>query len=114
MASAPAAASAAAAPQDSGSTTVAKTQPVAEAAPPADAGGVAAEAGANPTATTAAIDSSTPMHLRGNGRPVTEERTVTDLKVTGSIPPSLSNSARARSRRITTVCMIGKIRVRRK
>ena len=35
------------------------------------------------------IDSSTPMHLRGNGRPVTEERTVADLKVTGSIPPEL-------------------------
>ena len=35
------------------------------------------------------IDSSTPMHLRGNGRPVTEERTVTDLKVTGTIPPEL-------------------------
>lgn len=35
------------------------------------------------------IDDTTPMHLRGNGRPVTEELTLTDLKVTGSIPPEL-------------------------
>jgi carotenoid cleavage dioxygenase len=35
------------------------------------------------------IDESTPTHLRGNGRPVTEERTVTELEVTGSIPPEL-------------------------
>lgn len=35
------------------------------------------------------VDSNTPVHLRGNGRPVTEERTVTDLRVTGSIPPEL-------------------------
>ena len=31
----------------------------------------------------------TPSHLRGNGRPVTEEQTITDLKVTGSIPAEL-------------------------
>jgi carotenoid cleavage dioxygenase len=35
------------------------------------------------------IDDTTPMHLRGNGRPVTEELTLTDLKITGSIPPEL-------------------------
>lgn len=35
------------------------------------------------------IDDTTPMHLRGNGRPVTEELTLTDLQVTGSIPPEL-------------------------
>ena len=35
------------------------------------------------------IDDTTPMHLRGNGRPVTEELTLTDLKVTGTIPPEL-------------------------
>ena len=35
------------------------------------------------------VDDSTPMHLRGNGRPVTEERSLTDLAVIGSIPPEL-------------------------
>jgi len=35
------------------------------------------------------LDDSTPVHLRGNGRPVTEERTVTELTVTGSIPAEL-------------------------
>lgn len=35
------------------------------------------------------IDDSTPIHLRGNGRPVTEERTLTDLTVDGTIPPEL-------------------------
>ena len=33
---------------------------------------------------------ATPFHLRGNFAPVTEERTLTDLEVTGSIPPELS------------------------
>ncbi|NKC00627.1 MAG: dioxygenase [Pseudomonadales bacterium] len=37
----------------------------------------------------AAVLDSTPAHLRGNGRPVTEELTVTDLQVTGSIPKEL-------------------------
>ena len=32
---------------------------------------------------------NTPRHLRGNGRPVTEELTISDLKVNGSIPPEL-------------------------
>jgi carotenoid cleavage dioxygenase len=35
------------------------------------------------------IDANPPMHLRGNGRPVAEERTVTALKVSGAIPPEL-------------------------
>ncbi|TFH16741.1 MAG: dioxygenase [Acidimicrobiales bacterium] len=35
------------------------------------------------------LDDSTPVHLRGNGRPVTEEHTITDLKVIGSIPAEL-------------------------
>jgi len=35
------------------------------------------------------IDDTTPSHLRGNGRPITEERTLTQLKVTGSIPREL-------------------------
>ena len=35
------------------------------------------------------LDDSTPVHLRGNGRPVTEERTITDLTVTGSLPVEL-------------------------
>ncbi len=35
------------------------------------------------------IDDSTPVFLRGNGRPVTEERTITDLAVTGSLPAEL-------------------------
>ena len=30
-----------------------------------------------------------PLHLRGNGRPVTEELSLTELKVTGSIPEEL-------------------------
>jgi len=37
----------------------------------------------------AAVLDSTPSHLRGNGRPITEERTITRLKVTGSIPAEL-------------------------
>ncbi|MEQ8861674.1 MAG: carotenoid oxygenase family protein [Pseudomonadales bacterium] len=37
----------------------------------------------------AAVLDSTPSHLRGNGRPVTEEQTITELKVTGSIPREL-------------------------
>ncbi len=37
----------------------------------------------------AAVVEEIPSHLRGNGRPITEERTVTDLKVIGSIPPEL-------------------------
>jgi carotenoid cleavage dioxygenase len=37
----------------------------------------------------AAVLDSTPAHLRGNGRPVTEEQTVSELKVTGSIPSEL-------------------------
>jgi carotenoid cleavage dioxygenase len=32
---------------------------------------------------------TTPSHLRGNGRPIAEERTLTALKVTGSIPREL-------------------------
>jgi carotenoid cleavage dioxygenase len=39
-------------------------------------------------AMAAALD-STPTHLRGNGRPVTEEQTLTELKVVGSIPAEL-------------------------
>ena len=35
------------------------------------------------------VEESTPAHLRGNGHPLTEERTLTDLKVTGSIPREL-------------------------
>jgi carotenoid cleavage dioxygenase-like enzyme len=35
------------------------------------------------------IDSNIPSHLRGNGAPVSEERTVTDLRVTGTIPREL-------------------------
>ena len=35
-------------------------------------------------------DSTTPPHLQGNGRPVTEEVTLTDLKVTGHIPEALN------------------------
>ncbi len=31
----------------------------------------------------------TPVYLRGNGRPVTEEQTLTELSVTGTIPPEL-------------------------
>jgi carotenoid cleavage dioxygenase len=37
----------------------------------------------------AAVLDETPAHLRGNGRPVAEERTITELKVTGSIPSEL-------------------------
>jgi carotenoid cleavage dioxygenase len=36
-----------------------------------------------------AIDDSIPVHHRGNGRPLTEERTITDLHVRGAIPPEL-------------------------
>ena len=36
-----------------------------------------------------AVPDSTPSHLLGNGRPVTEEQTLSDLKVTGSIPREL-------------------------
>ena len=39
--------------------------------------------------TMAAVLDDTPSHLRGNGRPVTEELTLTDLKVTGTIPAEL-------------------------
>jgi carotenoid cleavage dioxygenase-like enzyme len=35
------------------------------------------------------IDDSTPVHLRGNGRPITEERTLTDLAVRGAVPAEL-------------------------
>ena len=37
----------------------------------------------------AEVIDNTPLHLRGNGRPVTEERTLADLTVTGSIPREL-------------------------
>jgi len=37
----------------------------------------------------AAVIEETPSHLRGNGRPVTEEITLTDLEVTGAIPAEL-------------------------
>ena len=37
----------------------------------------------------AAVLDSTPAHLLGNGRPVTEELTLADLKVTGAIPAEL-------------------------
>lgn len=37
----------------------------------------------------AAVLEETPMHLRGNGRPVTEEQTLGDLVVTGHIPKEL-------------------------
>ena len=36
-----------------------------------------------------AIDENIPMHLRGNGRPVTEELTITDLDVVGALPAEL-------------------------
>ncbi|HIG61313.1 MAG TPA: dioxygenase [Gammaproteobacteria bacterium] len=35
------------------------------------------------------VNDDTPAHLRGNGRPVAEERTISDLKVNGSIPREL-------------------------
>ena len=35
-----------------------------------------------------AVDSA-PAHLQGNGRPITEERTLTELKAKGTIPPEL-------------------------
>ena len=35
------------------------------------------------------IDDTTPLHLQGNGKPVTEELTLTDLRVTGTIPAEL-------------------------
>ena len=37
----------------------------------------------------AAVLEDTPSHLLGNGRPVTQELTLTDLKVTGAIPAEL-------------------------
>jgi len=37
----------------------------------------------------AAVLDDTPSHLRGNGRPVTTEQTLTDLKVRGAIPREL-------------------------
>ncbi len=37
----------------------------------------------------ATVQEATPSHLRGNGRPVTEELTLTDLEVKGIIPPEL-------------------------
>ena len=37
----------------------------------------------------AEVVDDTPVHLRGNGRPITEERTLTELKVTGTIPAEL-------------------------
>ena len=37
----------------------------------------------------AAAPESTPTHLLGNGRPLTEEQTLTELKVNGTIPPEL-------------------------
>ena len=37
----------------------------------------------------AAVPDTTPSHLQGNGRPTTEEQTITELKVTGSIPAEL-------------------------
>ena len=37
----------------------------------------------------AEVVDSTPVHLRGNGRPITEERSLTGLKVTGTIPREL-------------------------
>ncbi|HEY5646231.1 MAG TPA: carotenoid oxygenase family protein [Pseudomonadales bacterium] len=37
----------------------------------------------------AAVLDNIPSHLRGNGRPTTEEHTITELKVTGSIPREL-------------------------
>ena len=37
----------------------------------------------------AAVPDDTPSHLQGNGRPVSEELTLTELKVTGSIPAEL-------------------------
>lgn len=39
--------------------------------------------------TMAAVLDETPSHLRGNGRPVTEEQTISKLNVTGSIPAEL-------------------------
>ena len=37
----------------------------------------------------AATDSQHPIHLQGNGAPVHDEVTVTDLEVSGTIPPEL-------------------------
>ena len=36
-----------------------------------------------------AVEGEIPVHLRGNGRPVQDERTITDLRVTGRIPAEL-------------------------
>ena len=44
------------------------------------------------------IDDSTPVLLRGNGRPVTEERTITDLPVTGSTPGGARRPVRPQRR----------------
>ncbi len=38
----------------------------------------------------AAVPEKTPSHLRGNGRPVTEELSLADLKVNGTIPKGLN------------------------
>ena len=38
---------------------------------------------------SAVLEDTTPAHLLGNGRPVTSEQTLTDLKVTGTIPAEL-------------------------
>ena len=35
------------------------------------------------------IESNVPSHLRGNGAPIQEERSLTGLRVTGSLPPEL-------------------------
>lgn len=43
-------------------------------------------------ATTEATENDVPFHLKGNFAPVLEELTVTDLEVTGSIPPELSGT----------------------
>ena len=37
----------------------------------------------------ATVTDTTPAHLRGNGRPLTAERTISELNVTGSIPSEL-------------------------
>jgi carotenoid cleavage dioxygenase-like enzyme len=42
-------------------------------------------------------DLSRPAHLLGNGAPVTEELTLTELRVSGAIPKELDGTARIRS-----------------
>ncbi len=37
----------------------------------------------------ASVEESVPLHLRGNNRPVAEERTLAELEVVGAIPPEL-------------------------